>query len=266
MYSRIRNFARSGSRRSWRPLARHALAFRGKTPARPGDIHPVSLAERFISILGGFAGILIVLEFSGRVLDFSGAAFVVASMGASAVLLFAVPHSPLSQPWPMLAGQLVSAAIGVTCAQAVADPFFAAPLAVGLAIGAMHALRCLHPPGGATALVAVVGGEPVRALGYGFLLTPVLVNVLIILLVAVIANYPFPWRRYPARFSRVPAAPSPTHGEKCLITHSGLVYALSQIDSFIDVSEADLVRIYDLALASDGLPPSSNTSAADRIV
>lgn len=264
MYSRLRNFPWAGSRRSWRPLSRHALAFRSKTPARSGDIHPVSLAERLISILGGFAGILIVLEFSGRVLDFSGATFVVASMGASAVLLFAVPHSPLSQPWPMLAGQLVSAAVGVTCAKMVADPFFAAPLAVALAIGAMHALRCLHPPGGATALVAVVGGEPVRALGYGFLVTPVLVNVLIILLVAVIANYPFPWRRYPARFSRAPHGPSAAHGEKCLITHSGLVYALSQIDSFIDVSEEDLVRIYDLALSGDGLHPAREQAAHGR--
>jgi CBS domain-containing membrane protein len=215
--------------------------------AQAGDFHPLSHAERLISILGSFTGILLVLEFSGRVLDFHGAAFVVASLGASAVLLFAVPHSPLSQPWPMLGGQLASAAIGVTCARVLPDPFLAAPLAVALAIGAMHLLRCLHPPGGATALVAVVGGEPVRALGYGFLITPVLVNVLIILLVAFLANYPFPWRRYPARLARLAAAPAV--GEKCLITHSGLVYALSQIDSFIDVSEEDLVRIYHLALS-----------------
>lgn len=216
--------------------------------ARTGDSHPVSYAELLISILGGFVGILLVLEFSGRVLDIHGAAFVVASLGASAVLLFAVPHSPLSQPWPMLGGQLASAAIGVICARMLADPFLAAPLAVALAIGVMYILRCLHPPGGATALVAVVGGEPVRALGYGFLLTPVLVNVLIILLVAVLANYPFAWRRYPARLARPAAAPAV--GEKCLITHSGLVYALSQIDSFIDVSEEDLVRIYSLAMTA----------------
>jgi CBS domain-containing membrane protein len=230
-----------------------------------GDIHPFSLAERLISILGGFVGILMVLEFSGRVLDFHGSAFVVASMGASAVLLFAVPHSPLSQPWPMLAGQLVSAAIGVTCAKAMADPFLAAPLAVALAIGAMHTLRCLHPPGGATALVAVVGGEPVRALGYGFLLTPVLTNVLIILLVAIIANYPFPWRRYPAQFARLPATPPVAHGEKCLISHSGLVYALSQIDSFIDVSEEDLVRIYNLAVSGAELPQPLEKLGTGRI-
>jgi CBS-domain-containing membrane protein len=239
-------------------VRRRAGASAGRFP-RPGgpasrhglgavEGHPTGHAERWISIVGGFAGILLVLEFSGRVLDFQGAAFVVASLGASAVLLFAVPHSPLSQPWPMLGGQLVSAAVGVSCARLLPDPFLAAPLAVALSIGAMHYLRCLHPPGGATALVAVVGGEPVSALGYDFLFTPVLVNVLIILLVAMVANYPFAWRRYPARWAKIAAAPAPAHGEKCLITHSDLVYALSQIDSFIDVSEEDLVRIYDLAL------------------
>jgi CBS domain-containing membrane protein len=214
------------------------------------DLHPASHAEKLISTAGGFAGILLVLVVSGKMLDFHGAALVVASMGASAVLLFAVPHSPLSQPWSLLGGHLISAAIGVTCAQTVSDPFYAGALAVALSIGAMHYLRCLHPPGGATALVAVLGDESVRTLGYGFMVTPVLANVLIMLAVAVVANYPFRWRRYP----RLLSAPTPITGvvepaqaEKCMIAHSDLVYALSEIDSFIDVSEEDLLQIYHLA-------------------
>jgi CBS-domain-containing membrane protein len=189
-------------------------------------------------------GILLVLVVSSRVLDFHGAALVVASMGASAVLLFATPHSTLSQPWSLLGGHLISAAIGVTVAQTVPNPVYAGAVAVALSIGAMHYLRCLHPPGGATALVAVLGGEPVRALGYGFLVTPVLANVMIILVVAVLANYPFPWRRYPHWLSK----PKSGHGEKCVIAHSDLVFALSEIDSFIDVSEEDLLRIYHMAV------------------
>jgi CBS-domain-containing membrane protein len=98
----------------------------------------------------------------------------------------------------------------------------------------------------------------VHGLGYGFLLTPVLENVLIILLVAVVVNLPFPWRRYPTEFARAKASePRPEHGgEKALIAHSDLVYALSQIDSFIDVSERDLIRIYTLAMhhSHDPLP------------
>jgi CBS-domain-containing membrane protein len=119
-------------------------------------------------------------------------------MGASAVLLFAVPHGQLSQPWPVFGGHLVSALIGVASAKLVAPPLLAAAVAVALAISAMYYLRCIHPPGGATALTAVAGGETVHALGFHYVLTPVLLNVLIILAVALLFNFPFSWRRYPA--------------------------------------------------------------------
>ncbi|MCE5180908.1 MAG: HPP family protein [Betaproteobacteria bacterium] len=227
-----------------------AVMRRFRESFRHQDPHPASHAEKLISTAGGFVGVLLVLLVSSQVLDFHGAALVVASMGASAVLLFATPHSSLSQPWPLLGGQLISAAIGVTCAQWMHNPFYAGALAVALSIGAMHYLRCLHPPGGATALVAVLGGEPVRALGYGFLVTPVLINVTIILIVAVAANYAFPWRRYPHWLSE----PQGGQDEKCVIAHSDLVYALSEIDSFIDVSEEDLLRIYQMAVGHTQKP------------
>ncbi|MDD5241061.1 MAG: HPP family protein [Sulfuricella sp.] len=217
---------------------------------RHQDAHPASHAEKLISTAGGFVGILLVLLVSSRVLGFHGAALMVASMGASAVLLFATPHSALSQPWALFGGHLVSAAIGVFIAQMLPNPVYAGALAVALSIGAMHYLRCLHPPGGATALVAVLGGEQVHALGYGFMVTPVLANVMIILIVAIIANYPFPWRRYPHWLSK----PQAGHSEKCVIAHSDLVYALSEIDSFIDVSEEDLLRIYHLAIRHTHIP------------
>lgn len=152
---------------------------------------------KWVSAVGGFLGILGVLWSTSSVLNIQGAAMVIASMGASAVLLFSIPHGNLSQPWPVLGGHVVSAVIGVTCAQQIGDPYLSASLAVGLAILAMHYLYCLHPPGGATALVAVLGGDSVQQLGYQFLLTPVLVNALVILLVAVLVNLPFRGRRYP---------------------------------------------------------------------
>lgn len=158
--------------------------------------------EKWISALGGLVSLSGILLISHASLGLEGASTLVASMGASAVLLFAVPHGPLSQPWPLLGGHTVSALIGISCAKLLQDPVLAAALAVALAIGAMHYLNCIHPPGGATALSAVVGGEAVHQLGYQYLLTPVLFNAVTILLIAVLFNYPFHWRRYPAIFRR----------------------------------------------------------------
>ncbi|MCW8828728.1 MAG: HPP family protein [Gammaproteobacteria bacterium] len=213
----------------------------------PSDANRASHGEKWISAFGGFIGILAVLWISHGVLDLQGAAMVVGSMGASAVLLFAVPHGALSQPWPVFGGHLISAFVGVSCAQHIADPMLAGALAVGLSIGAMYYLHCLHPPGGATALVAVLGGEAVQELGYTFIFSPVLENVLIILAMAVVLNLPFRQRRFPPGLAR-PAEVKEAMGEKALIAHSDLVYALSQLDSFIDVSEEDLIRIYTLAV------------------
>ena len=144
-------------------------------------------------------------------LGLAGSAAIIASMGSSAVLLFAVPHGPLSQPWPVFGGHLVSALVGVTCVKLIPEPMLAAAIAVALAIGAMHYLRCIHPPGGATALGAVVGGDVVHQLGYQFVVTPVMLNATTILLVALLFNAPFGWRRYPAAWATAPntVAPKP---------------------------------------------------------
>lgn len=207
-----------------------------------------SHTEKLVSLVGGFAGILGILLVSGYFLEGGSYPIIVASMGASAVLLFAVPHGPLSQPWPLLGGHLVSALIGVTCAKLVPVPLLSAPLAVGLAIWAMYYLRCIHPPGGATALAANISGPAVLALGYQYVLTPVALNAIVILAVAIIVNYPFAWRRYPV--SLVEKKPAPAGSDEQghePIEHADLVYALSEIDSFIDISEQDLLRIYELA-------------------
>lgn len=211
------------------------------------ELSPVSHRERLLSALGGFVGLLAVYALSRALPGLAGAPILLLSIGSSAVLLFAVPHGPLSQPWPVLGGHLASALIGVACARFVAEPMLAASLAVGLAIGAMHYLRCIHPPAGATALAAVLGGEPVRALGFGFIVAPVLQNVIIILLVAVAFNALFPWRRYPVFLARRSVVPEPAAGYDA-ISHEDFVFALTQMDSFIDISEEDLLRIYDLAI------------------
>jgi CBS domain-containing membrane protein len=209
----------------------------------------ISHAERLVSTIGGALGIFCIFIVTRASLDATGTLLIVPSMGASAVLLFAVPHGVLSQPWNVIGGHLVSALIGVSCAIAIPGEILAASLAVGLAIGAMHYLRCIHPPGGATALAAVIGGESIHALGYQFVITPVLINVLIILIIAVVFNYLFPWRRYPEWLGKETAADAVENMaiSQRSIEHADLVYALSQLDTIIPVSEHDLLRIYALA-------------------
>lgn len=214
------------------------------------EFTPVSHAERLISALGGFLGILAVTWVSADFVGTRSYILIVASMGASAVLLFAVPHGSLSQPWPTIGGQVISAVIGVTCYKLVPYEFPAAALAVASAIAAMHYLRCIHPPGGATALAAVVGGPGVHALGYHYVLTPVLLNVTIIVAIAFAVNYPFLWRRYPAslaRRGRQEADKLEDAENRHGISHGDLEYALKQMGSFIDVTEEDLVSIFRIA-------------------
>ena len=210
------------------------------------ELSPVSHRERLVSALGGFVGIFAVYWISRSVSGAPASPMLVLSMGSTAVMLFAVPHGALSQPWPLLGGHLVSGLIGIACLLYVPDPMLAASLGVGLSIGAMHYLRCIHPPAGATALAAALGDAPVRAMGFGFVLTPVMLNVLIILVAAIAFNTIFPWRRYPAALVRGTAAPTLPAGYES-ISHEDFVFALTQMDSFIDVSEEDLLRIYSLA-------------------
>ena len=106
--------------------------------------------EQLVATLGGAIGILLIVVVTQAVVGLQGALIIVPSMGASAVLIFAAPHSPFAQPWAVLAGHVLSALVGVACWQLVPNPTLAAGLAVGLAIGVMHVTRCLHPPAGRT--------------------------------------------------------------------------------------------------------------------
>ena len=209
------------------------------------ELSPVSHRERLVSALGGFVAIFAVYWTSQRVLGPAASPILVLSMGSTAAMLFAVPHGALSQPWPLLGGHLVSGLIGIACLLWVPDPMLAASLATGLALGAMHYLRCIHPPAGATALAAALGNEAVKAMGFAFVVAPLMLNVLIIFAVAVAFNGLFPWRRYPAALVR--STPAPASAGYAAISHEDFVYALSQLDSFIDVSEDDVMKIYSLA-------------------
>lgn len=209
------------------------------------ELIEVSATEKLVATLGGGLSMVALIAFSWWALPQPAATAVVASMGASAVLLFAVPHGPLSQPWPVVAGHGISAIIGVTCARLIDDPLLAAACAVGLAIGAMQQLKCIHPPGGATAFTAVMGGEAIHALGYRFVLFPVLANALAMILAAIVINGAFRWRRYPAAMiPKVEPPPTEVYDEEDPPpTHEEILAALRSLDSFVDISEDDLIQL-----------------------
>lgn len=167
-------------------------------------------------------------------------------MGASAVLLFAVPASPLAQPWSIMGGNVIAALIGVTCAKLIGAPILAAGIAGALAIGAMFALRCLHPPSGAVALTAVLGGPAIHAMGYSFVLTPVAVNSLLLLLTALFFNN-VTGRNYPHVATTEPVQQHDTKDATPMarigITAEDLDTVLARYNQVLDISRADLEQI-----------------------
>jgi CBS domain-containing membrane protein len=209
----------------------------------------LSFTEKLIATTGGALSIVLIMFITQALVGETVALLIVPSLGASAVLLFALPHGPLSQPWALVGGHVLSAAVGVACYQMIGEPMLAAGAAVGLAIGVMLLAHCLHPPGGATALAAVVGGSAVHELGYAYILNPILLNVAVMLAVALMFNALFRWRRYPAgawlRFSDI-APPAHLHARHILDTRY-IEAAMREMNVIIDADTEELQRLFSLA-------------------
>ncbi len=199
---------------------------------------PVSTRERVRAACGALVGLLVTGLVARAALG-TGAALpaLIAPMGASAVLLFAVPSSPLAQPWSIFGGNLVAALVGVTTALYVPDPLIAAGLAGAGAIAVMMVLRCLHPPSGAVALTAVLGGPAIHDLGYGFVLWPVGVNTVLILGVAILFNN-LTGRTYPHVSQAAPAVPAPAG--RFGLSSADIDAALEDFDQVLDIGRGDL--------------------------
>lgn len=134
----------------------------------------VSGAEVFWSWLGSFLGIAAVAYCHYGFLDKTDLVLIIGSFGASAVLIYGAIKSPLAQPHNLIGGHLISACVGVSaCKLLISFPWLAAALAVSVSIAVMHLTKTLHPPGGATALIAVIGGPKIHQLGYLYVLIPV---------------------------------------------------------------------------------------------
>lgn len=201
--------------------------------------------DRFRASLGIFCGIGITALISTlAVSGIADAPLLIAPMGASAILLFAVPASPLAQPWPVIGGHLVAALVGVTIAQIIGTPLVAAPLAVALSFGVMTLFRCVHPPSGAIALIAVLGGPKITEMGYSFALVPVLLNSVLLTASALIYNNltgrSFPHVVHP---QAKPISPALS------LTPDDIDLVLTQYGEALDISREDLEGLYQSLVA-----------------
>lgn len=217
-------------------FGRFTAALSRKAPVRFGDVWRAGLGSLAGIALTAIVARLLVGE------SLSLGPLLVAPVGASAVLLFAVPASPLAQPRAVIGGNVLSALVGVTCAMLIPEPIAAAAIAVALSIVLMSLAGCLHPPGGAMALSAVLAGQ---GIGYGFVLAPAICSVLLVL--SAVALNRAMGRSYP---HRVPAAASP-HATKDPVPQSRVGYtpadldqALAQYGELLDVSREDLDALF----------------------
>ena len=205
-----------------------------------------SQRQRLRASAGALLGLLIT-SFAAHFLLGDNAMWLVAPIGASSVLLFCLPASPMAQPWAVIGGNVVSGLMGVACVQFFGPGPLAAALATPLAIAAMFALRCLHPPGGATALMMVIGGPAVHAMGYRLPLGPVLVDCVLIVLAAIAYNN-LTGRRYP--HSQQLAHPNP-HATKDEVPTARFGFqpedldaVLRQYNQELDISRDDLEELF----------------------
>lgn len=193
----------------------------------------VDAKERLRAFAGAGAGILVAGLLSHWVGGAGGLSpWLVAPIGASAVLVFAVPGSPLAQPWSVVGGNTVSALVGTACVLLIPNPVLASAVAVGLAIALMFQLRCLHPPGGATALFAVLA----HADQFQFAAFPVLANS-VLLVAAGIAYNTLTGRAYP-HVQSAPGQSAPQAGAR--FSAADLDTALAHYNQVLDVSRDDL--------------------------
>lgn len=195
--------------------------------------------ERLRFVVGAVIGVLLTAWLSRWWAQGNGTGpWMVASLGASAVLVFGMPSSPLAQPWPVLGGSTLSALVGAVCSALIPDKALAGAVAVGLAIALMVPLRCLHPPGGAMALyVVLTSGD-----GWHLAAFPVLFNVVLLLIAAVVYNG-LTGRRYPHP-QRVTPRVATSQGA---FTASDVDAALAHYNQVLDVSRADLEGLLHLA-------------------
>lgn len=224
-----------------------------KTPQRPEAsrwFRPIlagaTLPDRLLACAGALVGIVLTGMICGLLFgEGSHLPLIVAPMGASAVLLFAVPASPLAQPWSIIGGNTISAFVGVAAATAIDDPIIATGVGVSLAIAAMSFTRCLHPPGGAAALTAVLGGPVVASWGMLFPFIPVALNSCLLVAIG-LAFHKMSRHNYPhvaAPVANAHLTADRPASERGGFQEEDVDAALAALHDTFDVDRDDLIRL-----------------------
>ena len=213
------------------------------------DTPAMSAAERRHAALGALLGITLSIW---ALTTFPTLSFwLLAPMGASAVILFGMPKSPVAQPWPVIGGYLVSCLAGFGSAALLSSPALAAGVAVALCLWLMARLNCIHPPGGALALLIVLDQKTFMSSG-PHTMELVAANVGLLMCTATLINNLIPGRRYPYQPEPAPVSQHQTRDDEPLrrtdLTHEDLVSAIREMDTFVDIREDDLVKLYNLAI------------------
>jgi len=213
------------------------------------SIDPVNLSikAKILSLLACFCSIFFIALITKIISPWPGYPMIVASMGASAIILFFIPSSPLAQPWPFVGGQLVSAFVGMACALNIPETSTAAATAVGGSIILMLIMRCLHPPAAATSLTPIMAGTTLTSLGYSFIIVPVAINVLTLLFLAILINRWVMGRNYPSPLpvkkekNQRHSVSQPSH--QIGFSEQDLSLALAKNDVFVDMTHAALSKL-----------------------
>jgi len=212
--------------------------------------HSQSLSEQWRTLTASFVSMVAITMLSAWIVPQAHLLLLVASIGASIILVFVLPNSPVSQPYPLLLGNFISALIGVACAYLPLDLYLTSAICICACLLAMFLLNCIHPPAGATAMMPVIVGHEAVG-GFYFALFPVLINMTVLVLLGVTFNRLWLKREYPV-------LPAPEHDlihkhkDKTPLTRLGIVKedlegALDEYHAFLNITERDLANVVGLA-------------------
>lgn len=244
--------------------------FRGFAPRLAG----ATIRERTIAC----GGALLAVALTGFICSYSlgtldGLPLLIAPVGASAILLFTVPSSPLAQPWSIIGGNTLSALVGIVVGHIVPDATMAAAVSVAAAIAAMSVLRCLHPPGGAVALSSALGSPAIAASGYMFAFVPVGLNSLVLVVLGLVFHRML-GRTYPHVAKSAPVntkgTSDPAPSQRMKLLEADIDVALEEIGQTFDIARGDLERLMRRAAAAalerKGLVPTCSDIMSKDIV